>query len=30
MVVGDMVRYRRSSSLGLDGLRSDGDAKYAF
>ena len=30
MAVGDTAKYRRSSSSGLDGLRSNGDARYAF
>ena len=28
--MGDMAKYRESSSSGLDGLRSGGDARYAF
>ena len=28
--MGDTAKYRKSSSSGLDGLRSGGDAKYAF
>ena len=29
-VVGDTAKYRKNSSSSLDGLRSGGDARYAF
>ena len=30
MTMGDTARYRKSYSLGLDGLKSSGDVRYAF
>ena len=30
MTVGDTAKHRKSSSSGLDELRSGGDARYAF